>query len=65
MTRKVWQMTRYPGDKARLNFLSAELKRLLFNDRNAGIQKYLKNLDAIADYSLWKAIGRLKRSVLH
>jgi len=31
-------MTRYPGDKARLNLLSVELKRLLFNDRNAEIQ---------------------------
>lgn len=63
--RRIWQQTSFSGDKKRLNSITAKLKQLLSNDKNQGIQIYLRNLDATAatDYSLWKATKKLKRPI--
>ena len=65
--KEIWQKTRFYRDKSKLNRITAELKRLLNNDKNIGIQTYLENLDVTAatDYSLWKATKKLKRPIIH
>lgn len=61
--RKQWHNTRSPLDKAKLNKAVKELKQLLHEERNRGIQNYLKDLTATeaTEYSLWKATKRIKR----
>ena len=44
--KKTWHKTRSLSDKTKLNKVIAELKRLLSEVKNKGIQMYLKNLDA-------------------
>lgn len=65
--RKVWQRTRAPSDKARLNKGVKELKILLNNIKNEAIKNHIINLTAteITDYSLWKATRQLKRPQQH
>lgn len=65
--RKRWQATRHPDDRTAYNKLTAQLKKLLSDDRNQGITEYLQQLDAkpSTDYSLWKATRSLKRPINH
>jgi len=53
--------------RQRYNKLAKELKNLLHNLKNKGIQDYLKGLTPIevTDYSLWKATRKMKRSQQH
>lgn len=62
--RKVWQETRAPQDKTKLNQAIKELKHMLENKNNADIQNYLQNLSATqsTDYSLWKATKNLNKA---
>jgi hypothetical protein len=54
---------RSPQDKAALNKAVKELKQLLHDEKQQAIQAYLTSLSATetTDYSLWKAIKRLKQ----
>ncbi|KAH9644980.1 hypothetical protein HF086_003310 [Spodoptera exigua] len=63
--RKLWQQNRCPDTKKHLNHKIKELKDILDQHRNAGLQAYLEDLDATSatDYSLWKATKNLKRPV--
>lgn len=65
--RKVWQRTRAPIDKMRLNKATKEIKTLLNNVKNESLQNYLLNLSAteVSDYSLWRATKKLKRPQQH
>lgn len=65
--RKQWQRSRHPKDKKRLNYITANLKKLLTEHKNLSVEKYLINLDATpaTDYSLWKATKRLKQPKLY
>ena len=64
--RRIWQHTHHPDDKRKWNSAARQLKRLLENLKNEGIQDYLENLspNESTDYSLWKATKRLKRPLL-
>ena len=64
--RKIWQNTRYPPDKTRFNRISQKLTRMINEERQQNIQKYLENLspDAEKDYSLWKATKKFKRPIV-
>lgn len=42
--RRIWQITRNPRNKTKLNQSSRELKSLLTNFKNQGVQEYLTNL---------------------
>lgn len=44
--RKIWQTTRCPKIKKRLNYAIKELKIIINNETNERVQNYLKNLDA-------------------
>ena len=61
--RKIWQNTRSKTDKAKLNKSSKELKKLISDETNNSIQKYLQHLtpEEATDYSLWKATRKIKR----
>ena len=52
--RKVWQTTRSPHNKAKLNKAVKQLKQLLNEEKNKAIGDYLKNLSSseATDYSL-------------
>lgn len=60
--RNIWQETRYPGDKTKLNRETKELKHLLSSNRNAKIQQ-LEEISDSADplKPLWRMIKRAKR----
>ena len=55
--RKIWQKTRTKNNKTKLNKVTKDLKRMLYEERNENIQNYLENLTPTeaTDYSLWKA----------
>lgn len=61
--RKHWQLNRTPENKRILNKISKELKKLMLDLKNKGIQNYLEHLSPTeaTNYSLWKAIKFLKR----
>lgn len=61
--RKIWQTTRSEHDKAKLNSAIKELKNILKDTKNKGIQEYLGSLTPFVDtnYSLWKATRKLKQ----
>lgn len=61
--RKIWQHTRAPKDKTKLNQLCNKLKHMLKEARNNNISKYLRGLSAEkeTEYSLWKATKSIKR----
>lgn len=65
--RKIWQRTRAPSDKSKLNSAIKEIKSLLNNLKNVAIQKYVERLTPteLTDYSLWKATNKLKRPQRH
>lgn len=65
--RKIWQITRSKFDKTKLNKFTKELKLLLIEEKNIGIQKYLESLSPTeaSDYSLWKATWKFKRPQQH
>ena len=52
--RALWQSTKYPSYKRRMNTLSAHLKRLLSKLRNDSFSNYIISLNS-EDGSLWKA----------
>ena len=54
--RRLWQNSRQPSDKKRLNAASRELKCILKNHRNETLQCQLSELTPNSDtnYSLWK-----------
>lgn len=56
--RKVWQATRSPHDKTKLNKAAKQLKQLINAEKNQAIEDYLKNLSATE--SLWKATKKIK-----
>ena len=58
--RSLWQVTRYPSDKTRLNTLTAHLKRLLAKFRNDSYYKHIESL-SIQDGSIWKTTKRVLR----
>jgi hypothetical protein len=64
---KRWKTTRLPRNKAALNKAIKELKQLLYQEKQQAITIYLKSLTATeaTDYSLWKAIKRLKNLQVH
>lgn len=64
--RKIWQNTRCPQDKTKLNQITRQLKDLLNNHKNDSIQKYLKGLTATeaTEYALWKATQKINRPQL-
>jgi hypothetical protein len=57
------QLTRAPQDKQRYNKIVKELKLLLNNLKNEGIQNYLQGLTPTeaTDNSLWKATRKRKQ----
>lgn len=61
--RRVWQHTRHPQDKNKLNALTTQLKRLIHEWKNATFTDYVRNLSPYShdDYSLWKATKHLNR----
>lgn len=61
--RRIWQNSRQPDDKNKLNRAVRELKQLLQDWRNESFQDYLQELTPTksTDYSLWKATKRLKQ----
>lgn len=61
--RKLWQTFRSPLLKTKLNKIIKELKTMLREDKNTGIQSYLMSLSPTAetDYSLSKTTRRLKQ----
>lgn len=59
--RKQWQKYKHLDLKTKLNHAIKEIKSLLLEEKNFGIQNYLKNLSAITDYSLWRATKKLKQ----
>ena len=65
--RKVWQRTRSPADKLKLNRASKLIKQLLEDLRTSSVQDYLQQLTATqaTDYSLWKATKRMKQPQPH
>jgi hypothetical protein len=58
-----WQTTRSPQDKTAFNRVTKNIKQLLYEVKQQGVQTYLTNLTATeaTDYSLWKATRELKR----
>lgn len=65
--RRIWQTTRAPRDKLKLNRAVKEIKKLLMDSKNQSIQVYLEGLTptSASDYSLWKATRKLKQNQLH
>lgn len=65
--RKIWQTTRFPDDKRKLNKATKDLKVTLKNYANDNITKYLKNLSPTSEtnYSLWKATQNMTRKTPH
>lgn len=65
--RKIWQMTRDPHIKKKLNKCSKELKNMIAELENKKVETFLGNLTATeaTDYSLWKATKRLHRQTNH
>lgn len=63
--RKIWQSTRQPSDKNKLNTATRNLKNLLQRLKDESIQNYLEGLCATeaTDYSLWKATKRIGRPI--
>lgn len=61
--RKIWQKTRTPEHKHKLNVVIKELRRKLRIEQQEGFERYLNNLSStqINDYSLWKATKKIKR----
>lgn len=61
--RRLWQKSRSPFLKWKLNCLIKRLKRALVENKNESIEVYLNNLSPTeaTDYSLWKAVRKLKR----
>lgn len=61
--RRIWQQTRDPQNKTRLNNLNQKLRREIRELREETFSKYLKELtsDGSTDYSLWKATKCIKR----
>lgn len=61
--RAQWRMNKTAVNKQKLNKASKELKKLLYDLKNQGLQEYLENLSAsdANAYSLWKATKRIKR----
>jgi len=55
--RRIWQRTRHPEDKNKLNRATDELKRTLREDKDNRLQYYLSKLKTAlsTNYSLWKA----------
>ena len=62
---KQWQKYRSPELKTHLNKLTKDLKQLLYEQRNQGVQQYLKNLcpSKVNDYTLWKATRKLRQNI--
>jgi hypothetical protein len=60
--RQIWLQFRSPHIKCQLNKATRELKELLSDNYNASFQHYIQNLSPTAstDYSLWKAVKRIK-----
>jgi len=65
--RRIWQNTRQPNDKKRLNEATKELKDFLAQRKNEQIESYLLNLSPCeaTDYSLWKATRKLNGPTPH
>lgn len=65
--RRIWQSTRAPRDKLKLNRATKEIKKLLMDSKNQSFQEYLEGLTptAATDYSLWKATRKLKQQQQH
>lgn len=65
--RQRWQLTRSDPDKREYNRANKQLKTLLSQHKNQGIQNYLENLSANeqTNYSLWKATRKIKRPTPH
>ena len=59
--RRIWQITRQPNDKRRLNEAAKRLKETLNQNKNEELEMYLKNLSPheSTDYSLWKATRKM------
>lgn len=65
--RKIWQQTRHPENKKKLNWASRNLKTQLDKIKNDAIQNYISALTPTetTDYSLWKATRKLKAPTTH
>ena len=63
-SRKLWQQTRHPDDKAIYNKNKTELSKLLELEKNKKFQQFITNLDntSSTDYSLWKATKIVKKA---
>lgn len=59
--RRIWQITRNPEDKRRLNAAIRKLKETFQANKDKGLETYLSNLSPCeaTDYSLWKATRHL------
>lgn len=64
--RRIWQRTRHPEDKNKLNRATDELKKILKKDKYNRFQYYLSKLgiSLSTNYSLWKAIKKLTNSTI-
>lgn len=65
--RKIWQTTKDPRDKRKLNKAIKELKQNLHDLKNEEIKDYLSKLTATqaTNYSLWKATKKLNQPKAH
>lgn len=65
--RRIWQNSRNPVDKNRLNHAAQTLKRCLVNLKNKWFDNFTKTLTPTeaTEYSLWKSTKYIKRPVQH
>lgn len=64
--RNRWKRSRFPGDRAAFNKASRHLSALLQQLKQDRLESFLKSLSPgkATDYSLWKSIRYLKRSIV-
>lgn len=65
--RKIWQTTRHPDDKTKLNKARKNLTSALIRTKNHKINNYLRSLtpNSETNYSLWKATKALIKKTPH
>lgn len=65
LARKIWQRTRFPEDKRRLNKASKDLKILIQSQKEHDLECFLRKLDTTqsSNYSLWKANKKVNSTI--
>lgn len=65
--RRIWQQSRCPEDKKKLNKMTKELSKMIQNHNDDSMNRYLQALtsDSSTGYSLWKTTKNLKKPIAH